>query len=52
MAPRTANPESADGKADGKHITVLCTLIMSCQDFKADMSKAAEALGITHAKNV
>ncbi|RYP04118.1 hypothetical protein DL764_004665 [Monosporascus ibericus] len=51
MAPKTPKQVNADA-TEAKNIIVLCHLIMSCHDFKADTSKLAPILGINHAKNV
>ncbi|RYP46857.1 hypothetical protein DL768_006996 [Monosporascus sp. mg162] len=51
MAPKTPKQDNADA-TEAKSIIVLCHLIMSCHDFKADTSKLAPILGINHAKNV
>ncbi len=48
MAPKTTIPESTEAK----NITVLCHLIMSSDEFKADTAKLTNVLGISHAKNV
>ncbi|ROV89740.1 hypothetical protein VPNG_10187 [Cytospora leucostoma] len=53
MPPKKTGNASAEGSdATASAVTVLCHLIMSCDDFKADNSKLAPILGIAQAKNV
>ncbi|KAI7781410.1 hypothetical protein LA080_014726 [Diaporthe eres] len=54
MPPKKTGNGAADG-IDGTAagaVTVLCHLIMSCDEFKADNAKLAPILGIPHARNV
>ncbi|KAK7731561.1 hypothetical protein SLS53_008725 [Cytospora paraplurivora] len=53
MPPKKTGNASAEGSdATATAVTVLCHLIMSCDDFKADNAKLAPILGIAQAKNV
>ncbi|ROV87449.1 hypothetical protein VMCG_10779 [Cytospora schulzeri] len=53
MPPKKTGNASAEGSdATASAVTVLCHLIMSFDDFKADNSKLAPVLGIAQAKNV